>query len=143
MKLVLDANALWHRPLILALGDAHAAGLMGDGRVEAVLPAIAYAERIRQIQAGNGDVERWRGDLRVAGISIESFGPEEAHRLPDASLDEGAWRRHARDLLVAAHVWGDREVVTSDNGPAWAGIRRTTPAEACRALEALTTDPEA
>lgn len=110
---------------------------MESGRVIAVLPAVAYAERIRQLRADSLDIERWREGIATAGIAIEPFGEREAERVPAEAGDPALWRKHARDYLVAAHVEGDREVVTSDRGPAWKGIRVLTPARAAEAIRDL------
>jgi hypothetical protein len=137
VKLVLDANALWHRPLALALAEARDSGAMDRGAVEAVLPAIAYAERVRQLRRDGRDVDLWKEQLRRLGLRIEPFGEGEAERVPVEALDDAAWATHARDLLIAAHAAPDRDVVTSDRGHAWKGVRRMTPDEATAALRDL------
>lgn len=134
MKLVLDTNALWHRPLIEALGEARVQGCFEDGRLEAILPAIAYAERYRQILAAGHDAELWRERLEAVGIRVEAFGQHEADRLDPSAADRTVWERHARDLLVLAHVTGERRAVTADRTGVWRGRPRMDPAEATEAI---------
>lgn len=134
MKLVLDTSALWHRPLAAALVEAAAEGCFADGRLEAILPATAYAERRRQLTRDGRDVARWVEALRDMGVRVEQFGRDEADRVALSPLAEDEWRRHARDALVAAHVHAGRAAVTEDRGPAWRGVPRMSPGEAAEAV---------
>lgn len=134
MRLVLDTNALWHPPLVDAISEAKTRGLMDDGRLAVILPAIAYAERLRQLRAHARDLGRWREELDDSGVKIEAFGEREAHQLHEAAAEEALWRRHGRDFLIAAHAGVEGEVVTQDQGPAWRGVRTLTPPEAAAAI---------
>lgn len=142
MILVLDTAALWSRRLLRALADAHRVGLTRTGAVQAVLPAIALAERLRQLHGRPAPARALRDALAVAGVSVEPFGDAEAARLPPASAEDAMWQRHARDFLIAAHVTGDRVIVTPDEGPAWSGLRRWRPEQAAVAVEDLASPAE-
>lgn len=137
MKLVLDTNALWHPPLWRALDEAHASGLIADGQLDVVVPTLVYAERMRQLRRDGHDLERWKHDLWKTGARLEPFGAEHAENLDESAVSETTWRKHSRDLLVAAHVRGDQTAVTDDVGPAWAGKDRVTAARATQLVEEL------
>lgn len=137
MKLVLDTNALWHRPLMEALGVAKVQGCLEDGRIEAILPAVAYAERYRQVMAAGHDVDVWRERLEDVGIRVEAFGQQEADRLEATAKDPAVWARHARDLLVMAHVTPGRSAVTAERRGVWRDKPRMDPAEATTAIRVL------
>lgn len=93
MRVVLDTGALYRPQRLRAL----------KGRqVEVVIPAVAFAERVRQVHRAGGDVHRLRATLAKARFQVEPFGEAEAIRM--ARPDDGAWARHARDAMVAAHL---------------------------------------
>ena len=140
MILVLDTSALWHRPLVETLISARDGGLHERGEVRALLPAVAFAERFRQLRRDGRDVETWLRRLEDAGIAVEPFGPVEARRLP--KVEERLWARHARDYLVAAHLDEGRIAVTADEGPHWSGVVRWHPAQAQRAVASLLPEGE-
>lgn len=136
MTLVLDTSALWHPTLLRRLTEAHGRGL----RVDVVLPAVAYAERYRQLARDARDMLRWQTDLENAGIRVEPFTEAEAERL--RGLDDETWRAHARDFLVTAHVHGpDRVAVASDTGEAWHRVPLIDPDAAQDFLERLLDGP--
>lgn len=116
MRFVLDTNALWHRPLLDALAVANGAERLHD----VVLPAVAYAERLRQLGGDPARVSVFHAQLEAAGCTVEPFGPDEARRIRARSPQD--WEDHARDFLVAAHVHGDRVGVTAGTGPAWRSL---------------------
>lgn len=135
--LVLDTTALWDRSLLEMLGRASARGLQERGALEAVLPAVAYAERIRQLRRDGQSERTWMAQLGTSGIRIEAFGREEADRLPEAPVDDDAWAGRSRDFLISRHVHGERIAVTEDAGPPWSGLRRLAPGAAAEAIRSL------
>lgn len=137
MMLVLDTSALWHQPLLEALAAAKARGLMEDGRLAAILPAVAHAERLRQLRGDRRRERDWQVTLGRAGVQVEAFGVTDAERVASWVPDEETWRRHARDYLIAAHVHGDRIGVTEDRGPAWGTLPALTASEAVEAIGRL------
>lgn len=134
MILVLDTAALWHTPLLEALAEAQRLDLM-PVTVEAVLPAVAFAERLHQVHGG-AHADAFRRIVRKSGLRIEPFTSAEAERL-DVPIPEDRWRPHARDYLIAAHVHGDRVGVTPDHGPAWLGRPVRTPPEATAVVRSI------
>lgn len=93
MRVVLDTGAFYRPQRLRAL----------QGRqTEVVVPAVAFAERVRQIGRAGGDVERFRLALARARFGVEPFGHAEALRMPRP--DDARWSRHARDAMVAAHL---------------------------------------
>lgn len=137
MKLVLDTNALWHRPLTNVLARAHEQGLQDVGDVEVLVPAIVYAERMRQLQGDEPRVALFNRLLSDVAARVEPFTVDEAERLGDRAPSDRLWRGHARDLLIATHVHGERVVITDDGRPPWEGLDRLTPGEATEVVEAV------
>lgn len=68
-----------------------------------ILPAVAYAERIRQVEVRGQDATRFRKLLRWAKIEIEPFTDRQADRYC-RGLDDAAWSRHNRDAMIAGHL---------------------------------------
>ncbi len=137
MNIVLDTNALWSMPLIRELSAAREAGLVARGALEAILPTIAYAERWRQVRQRPDHQDAWQAIIDRVAPTLEVFAEAEALRLADRRPRGDAWRSHARDFLIAAHVYGDRVAVTRDGGPAWAQVPSLTPDQAAQAVRAL------
>lgn len=131
MRFVLDTNALWHRPLLDALAVANAPARLH----EVVLPAVAYAERLRQIGHDPQRLAVFHAQLDAIGCAVEPFGADEARRVQP--MRPADWEDHARDFLVAAHVHSDRIGITADTGPAWRGCTILDPDGATDAVERL------
>jgi len=138
--LVLDTDALWHRPLLDALVEARACGF-GTPQLRVVLPVVAFAERVRQLQRDSRPEAPWLAGLQRMGVEVESLDVSLAARMPAGARDDATWRVHARDFLIAAHVRADASGVTSDIGPAWKGIPVMTPPQAAAAVRALMGAP--
>lgn len=74
------------------------------------MPAVVFLERSRQLaregrMAPAKYLEFVRGSLWI----LEPFGAEEALRARAHAMDDRAWKRLARDAMVAGHVRaGDR-----------------------------------
>lgn len=134
--LVLDTDALHDGRLRAALTQARGAGVRPD-QLQVVLPAVAYAERVRQLRKAGAPAGSYRPSLALMGIEVEPLTEAEAARVPHGALDDHAWRAHARDFLIAAHVHGDRVAVTSDGGPAWRQVRVLSPRAAAGVVEAF------
>lgn len=137
LNLVLDTNALWNGPLVRGLARAREEGLQRFGELEVVLPAIAFAERARQLAQDDDSMRLFRQLLGDIGAKIEPFGVQEGERLASRKPPRTVWRAHARDLLIAAHVHRDRVAVTGDRGPGWQEVGTLTPPQAVRAVQAL------
>lgn len=137
MKLVLDTDALWHPGLNRELAAAHASGDPFSDAVDVVLPAVAYAERLRQVQDDKARKRAFQRQLSRIDPSIEPFGSSEAALVAERCPSQGDWADHARDFLIAAHVHGDRVAVTGDQGPAWDAVDHLEPDHAAELLGAL------
>lgn len=137
MKLVLDTSAFWHAPLVSAILLAAKVDATRDGRLEVILPAVAYVERRRQLLRGGQDAQLWRERLDANAVKIEPFGVAEAERVDRQTADDAWWRAHGRDAFIAAHVTQGRTAVTSDAGPVWSSVARLSPDDAAEAILAL------
>ncbi len=105
MRIILDTGAMF-RPLALARIE--------EEELVAVLPAVAYLERLRHyVRDGRPttDLERILFD---AGIEIEPFGVIHARRAAPIARDEQMWKRLARDIMIAAHVLPGDELWTTN-----------------------------
>lgn len=134
--LVLDTDALHDGRLRTMLTQARAAGI-GPETLRVILPAVAHAERLRQIRRARLADQDHLQSLEVMGIEVEPLVREAVESLPASALDDASWRANARDFLIAVHVHGDRVAVTSDRGPAWHGLRVLPPRAAAGVVEAL------
>lgn len=104
MRILLDTGVLYHPRALDALVE--------DPRFS-VLPAIALAERIRQIRRDGRDPEDLLELLEANRILIESFQKREAFA-GVLMLDDTAWARLARDAMIAAHL-RDGDVLWTTN----------------------------
>lgn len=136
MILVLDTGALWHAPLLEALGRAHGMGFVPSS-IRAILPAVAYAERRRQLLRDGLSTAAWKAILGTAGIEVAPFGEWHGDHLADESASDAVWGRHARDFLIAAHAGEGRWVVTEEDGPAWSRLDVLRPEQAVALLQRL------
>ena len=80
---------------------------------EKILPIVAFVE-LGIHEAGHGRLERFRGLLANSGVEIEWTRVAEADRTIRHALTSGGFADHARDYLIAGHVYGDRVLVTSN-----------------------------
>lgn len=94
MRIVLDTGVLFHPKKLKELEAS---------RSEIVLPAMAYAERVRQLHEQGRDIAQFDDWLRVSAIIVEPFGIIQARRFA-ARLTAKDWRRMVRDALIAGHV---------------------------------------
>lgn len=93
MRVIIDTGVLFRPALMRELRDGGHSG---------VLPAVALAERVRQLRREGRDVDRFLVELEATMTRIEPFGVHETLRT--APLDDATWKRHARDAMIAAHV---------------------------------------
>lgn len=105
VRVVLDTGVLW-RPDVLAL--------VAKTRLPAVLPAVAYMERARQVRRDGGDVDRFRAWLAHMHIDIEPFDATAAERIAIRIEDDRVWRRLVRDAMIAGHVREDDLLYTTN-----------------------------
>lgn len=93
MRIVLDTGVFF-RPSALAETLAT--------RRPVVLPTLVVAERRRQLIRDARNLASLERAVNESGYWIESFGLDEALRMP--ALTDATWARHARDAMIAAHV---------------------------------------
>lgn len=114
MRVILDTGALFHPAVIYRARDERRA---------LVLPAVAYAERRRQLLTAGRRFEEYDRLLDEARIEVEPFTRTEADRIP--GLPNAAWGRLARDAMIAAHVRpGDQLWTTNPNDFLALGLSR-------------------
>jgi hypothetical protein len=101
MRIILDTGVFF-RP------DA----LLGLGACDAIVPSVAYMERVRQLRRDGRTARELDDVLRMIGATVEPFGQVEALRL--RPVDEARRRRLARDAMVACHVGKDDVLWTTN-----------------------------
>lgn len=72
-------------------------------RRDVIVPAVVFAERVRQLRRDNRPVEAFLEALERNHWFVESFTTLEALNAPSVR-DDRLWRRHARDAMIAGHV---------------------------------------
>jgi predicted nucleic acid-binding protein len=103
MRIILDTGAMFHPEVLRRTLQSKA---------PVVLPAVAYAERRRQLRAAGRSLDEFSTLLAAALIDVEPFTRAEADRLPH--MGDEPWRRMARDALIAAHVQAGDELWTTN-----------------------------
>src|SRR5688500_12430318 len=78
-----------------------------------ILPAVAYAERLRQLMAQRKPAGEFDRLLQRCKMTVEAFGETEARRYV-LSLPDQNWRPLVRDAMIAAHV-GERDQLWTTN----------------------------
>lgn len=81
---------------------------------EVVVPAVAFAERARQLTKRGVALARFEGLLEEMGFRVEPFGPEEALRFAAGLVDDARWRSLARDAMIAGHLRPSDVLWTTD-----------------------------
>lgn len=104
MTIVLDTGVFFRPQLIRALP---AGELM-------VVPAIVLAERGSQLSLLGRPFHELRRFVAEAGLFVEDFGVEHAAALADRAPADPLWDRHARDVMIAAHVREDDVIWTTN-----------------------------
>lgn len=105
MAIVLDTGVLYHPEVLRRLAE------LPD---DIVLPAIAYAERGRQILRDGRSLPELDVALAENEIRVEPFDRDAALRYAVHVHDDATWRRTARDALIAGHV-GENDILWTTN----------------------------
>lgn len=79
-----------------------------------VVPAMAFAERARQLAKRGVPADDLLRLLDRLAFAVEPFGPEEAARYAPALVDDGRWRSLARDAMIAGHLRAGDVLWTTD-----------------------------
>lgn len=98
MVVVVDTNILW---------DTAALARLRDCAQPAVLPAVALAERARQLLIQGRALDELWGTLHQAGIDVVPMMRDQAIRCGELRVPDNLWSRHARDAMIAGHVGPD------------------------------------
>lgn len=105
MRIVVDTNVLWNLEAVARLAEQPA---------DLVVPAVVYAERLRQFAKQRVPRQRLDDHLARNRCHVEPFGTDEAARFVPRLTDDKAWRRLDRDAMIAGHV-GPADVVWTSN----------------------------
>ena len=95
MSIVLDTGVFFRPALVRSLGHA---------KERVVVPAVVLAERARQMARQGRPFSELVGLIEDARFEIEPFGVAQAAAVAHAAPDDDAWRRHARDAMIAAYL---------------------------------------
>lgn len=106
MRIVFDTSAFFVSAALRAVRD---------GSFDAVVPAVAFAERARQLASeGRLAPRQFLAWLAANRMPVEPFGAEEALRIAAGVRDRALWNRSARDAMIAGHV-GPEDVLWTAN----------------------------
>lgn len=95
MRIVLDTSAFCQKDAFRQLAKVP---------YPIVLPVVALAERVRQLDRDGKSVSLFVQRLAEFRIEIEPLTAESATRYARALHDNDRWKRLARDALIAGHV---------------------------------------
>jgi predicted nucleic acid-binding protein len=95
MRIILDTGALFQSVALRTLKDDSA---------DVIVPAVAYAERLRHFAVNGASQTDLDSYLARMEFRVEPFGPEEAARFVPGLVDGPTWERLARDAMIAGHV---------------------------------------
>lgn len=105
MRVIIDTGVLWKPEAIRRIKE---------DRRAAIVPAAAYAERLRQLQRdgrSRAEFDEWLDRL---ALTVEPLTRERAGRVLPALVDERAWRKLGFDALVASHLEPGDELWTTN-----------------------------
>lgn len=105
MRLIIDTGVLWRPDALRALVE-----LPHDR----ILPAVAFAERARQVVTAGRTENELLDLLERSGIQVEPFDRVHASRWAPTIKDDAQWARRARDALIAGHLEKDDLLWTTD-----------------------------
>lgn len=95
VRIVIDTGVFWRPEALEKL-----AGL----RRRIVLPAVAFAERSRQLVKRGVSVDRFLQVLARMHIQVEDFTVRQARRYAVNVAAEALWLRASRDAMIAGHL---------------------------------------
>ena len=105
MRIIIDTGVLWKPSIIEELAES--------GH-ELVVPALAFAERARQVAKHGRDARTLQFLLHTAGIHVEALDADAASRYTTQLVDDEQWKSLGADALIAGHV-GDEDVLRTTN----------------------------
>lgn len=105
LRVILDTSVLWKPEALSRLPSV-------PRRI--VVPAVVYAERLRQFAKRDLPKARLDDHLRSIKGFVEPFGEREAARFVPRLTEDADWKRLDRDAMIAGHV-GPADVVWTAN----------------------------
>ncbi|MFA5860199.1 MAG: type II toxin-antitoxin system VapC family toxin [Candidatus Thermoplasmatota archaeon] len=81
---------------------------------DVVIPAVALAERVRQLRRDGRDEGAFMEAILLADYRPESLSPAAACAIARTIQDDAKWRRLSRDAFIAAHVQPGDELWTTN-----------------------------
>lgn len=95
---VLDTSTFFYPAALARLALRH---------YDVVVPAVAFAERTRQLARAGRGLDEFLDFLGRCHYLVEPFGREQALQSPIRLVEDARWRRLSRDAFIAAHVLED------------------------------------
>lgn len=71
---------------------------------DVVVPAVVFTERARQLAEEGVPSDEFADHLAANEFAIEAYGRKQAKRFAIDVHEPDAWRRLARDAMIAGHV---------------------------------------
>lgn len=105
MRIIIDTGVLFYPRALRELAE------FPD---DIILPAVAYAERVRQLCAKGHSADEFDLWLQRNSIDVEAFDRVHARRVVPRLTSENAWIRLARDAMIAGHVGSDDVLWTTN-----------------------------
>jgi predicted nucleic acid-binding protein len=105
VRIVLDTGVFYYPETLRSLVE----------RPETIIvPAVALAERVRQLARDGRSEEEFLRTLDDAGYLPEPLAPEAACEVSRRVRDDAKWARLSRDAFIAAHVEPGDELWTTN-----------------------------
>lgn len=81
---------------------------------DVIVPAVVFAERARQLSKRGIPSNHLLEILEANAFVVEPFGQDEAARYVPQLTDDEAWRKLARDAMIAGHTEAGRVLWTTN-----------------------------
>ena len=105
VRIVLDTGVFFHPAILRRLPEREE---------DVVVPAVAMAERVRQLLRDGRNVQAFHDQLSAGDFTPEALQPEAACAIVQGLADDSKWDRLARDAFVAAHLRPGDELWTTN-----------------------------
>lgn len=105
MRIVIDTGVLWRPAALRALAEMPH---------DIVVPAVVFVERARQVARDGRRPDELLELFEANDMEVEPFGVEQALRYAVDLHDDDAWKRLARDAMIAGHLAGDDMLWTTN-----------------------------
>lgn len=105
LRIVLDTGVFYYPEALTRLAE-----LPHD----IIVPVVALAERLRQVERDGLDGGAFRRALRRAQVDVEPMREDHATRFAPTLTEDVDWRRLSHDAFIAGHVGDDDELWTTN-----------------------------